>query len=84
MQKFKYLLFDLDGTLIKYDLNEFIKKYLYLIQSYFSDKPFAQLVLATQPVFPELANWIAFISESSIYMMRGFKKMSAALVDYQI
>jgi len=40
----KYLLFDLDGTLIKFDLNTFIQKYLHLIQNSFSHVAFAKSV----------------------------------------
>jgi FMN phosphatase YigB (HAD superfamily) len=40
----KYLLFDLDGTLIKFDLNTFIRYYLRLIQNSFSYLPFAKSV----------------------------------------
>jgi FMN phosphatase YigB (HAD superfamily) len=40
----KYLLFDLDGTLIKFDLNTFIQNYLRLIQDHFSNLPFAKSV----------------------------------------
>lgn len=40
----KYLLFDLDGTLIKFDLNTFIQNYLRLIQEHFSNLPFAKSV----------------------------------------
>jgi phosphoglycolate phosphatase-like HAD superfamily hydrolase len=40
----KYLFLDLDGTLIKFDLNTFIQRYLLLIQDYFSHLPFAKSV----------------------------------------
>jgi len=40
----KYLLFDLDGTLIKFDLNTFIQNYLRLIQNSFSHVVFAKSV----------------------------------------
>ena len=40
----KILLFDLDGTLIKFDINTFIQKYLLLIQDYFSHLPYARSV----------------------------------------
>jgi len=42
--KFKYLLFDLDGTLIHFDVKTFIAEYLRLIQSYFSRYSFATSV----------------------------------------
>lgn len=44
MNTIKYLLFDLDGTLIKFDLNTFIQQYLVLIQDYFSHLPYARSV----------------------------------------
>jgi FMN phosphatase YigB (HAD superfamily) len=40
----QYLLLDLDGTLIKFDLNTFIQNYLRLIQDYFSHLPYASSV----------------------------------------
>jgi FMN phosphatase YigB (HAD superfamily) len=40
----KYLLLDLDGTLIRFDLNTFIQQYLRLIQDNFSYLPFAKSV----------------------------------------
>ena len=43
-KKFKYLLIDLDGTLIHFDLRTFIAEYLRLIQSYFSKYSFASSV----------------------------------------
>ena len=44
LKSIKYLLLDLDGTLIQFDLNTFIQKYLLLIQDYFSHLPFARSV----------------------------------------
>jgi len=43
-KKIKYLLIDLDGTLIHFDLDRFITEYLRLIQTYFSKYPFASSV----------------------------------------
>ena len=40
----KYLLFDLDGTLIDFDLNMFIQNYLRLIQDNFSHTSYARSV----------------------------------------
>jgi len=40
----KFLLLDLDGTLIKFDLDTFIQKYLFLIQDNFSNLPGAKSV----------------------------------------
>jgi FMN phosphatase YigB (HAD superfamily) len=40
----KFLLLDLDGTLIKFDMNTFIQNYLHLIQDYFSHLQFARSV----------------------------------------
>jgi FMN phosphatase YigB (HAD superfamily) len=40
----KYLLLDLDGTLIDFDLNTFIQNYLHLIKDNFSHLPFANSV----------------------------------------
>jgi FMN phosphatase YigB (HAD superfamily) len=40
----KDLLIDLDGTLIQFDLNTFIRNYLYLIQNSFSNLSFAKYV----------------------------------------
>ena len=42
--KIKYLLLDLDGTLIQFDMNTFISEYLRLIQSHFSTYRFATSV----------------------------------------
>jgi len=44
LNKIKFLLLDLDGTLIKFDLNIFIQNYLRLIQNSFSHLPFARSV----------------------------------------
>jgi FMN phosphatase YigB (HAD superfamily) len=37
MTKIDYLLFDLDGTLLHFNMNEFIEKYLSMIKNHFSD-----------------------------------------------
>ncbi len=37
MTKIKYLLFDLDGTLLHFDMKEFIDRYLNLIKNHFTD-----------------------------------------------
>ena len=44
MNIFEYLLIDLDGTLIKFDLDAFIERYLNLIRKHLSDKPFVDEV----------------------------------------
>ena len=44
LMNIKYLLFDLDGTLLKFDLHTFIRDYLRLIQNSFSCLPSAKSV----------------------------------------
>ena len=36
-RRIKYLLFDLDGTLLHFDLDEFVSGYLHLIQQQFDE-----------------------------------------------
>ena len=44
INEIEYLLLDLDGTLIQFNLNLFIREYLRQIQRHFSHFPFAKFV----------------------------------------